>query len=363
MKLEKSIIIDSCVIFLLIITILTGCKKTDKSDSVLPSGNMTEVLGSSTAYWASNVALQRGGYAQQLTTTGPFTGFVVSNYGWRIMGYSIFAGVNQTTGSTDTLSRINPLIMKAVSGYMFSLGKLDTAGLPNTINGEIKTIDGKTLYCSKILTKFNFNDVTKIVNVPYINGHPITTINIPYPNNGIIHELGELILPPIGTVAASIDTIVLRKDSTLTFLKAAFEKASTATGSGSLNLNEILSSSGPYTLFAPTNVAFRNYPGKIYGSLAKINALSGAALDLLNRNLQFHIVPQRMFTSFWIGFPTTQTPTNSFATLLNGKSIFIYGNSSIVGNNVRAFVSGGVDANRTCTNGVIHKIGVVLRSQ
>lgn len=327
---------------------------------------MTEVLGSSTAYWATNVAVKRGGYGQQLSGPGPFTGFVLSNFGWRVMGYSIFAGINQTTGSTDTLNRVDPQILKAVAGYMFGLGKLDTANLPNTLNGEIKSIGGHTLYCTKVLTTFSLNGVNVTAKRPYINGHPITTINIPFPNNGIMHELGEMILPPVGTIAESIDTIVLRKDTTLTYLKAALAKASTATGAGSVNLNSILASAGPYTLFAPSNAAFRTYPGAIYGSLAKINALSGTALDLLNRHLQMHIIPQRMFSSFWVGFPTTSTPANSYATLLPGKPMFIYGNSNIVANSVTASAAGGssgVEANRTCTNGVIHKINVVLRSQ
>lgn len=366
MKSEKSHTIYSWGIFLLALVMLAGCKKTDKPASVLPSGNMAEVLYSSTAYWASDVALQRGGYEQMLTGPGPFTGFVVTNLGWRNAGFAVYAGINQTTGTTDTLSRINPLIMKAISGYMFGLGKLDTASLPSTVNGEIKTIDGNTLYCTKVSTTFSYGTTVVIRPQPYINGHAIQSINIPYPNNGILQEMSQIVLPPISTIAGSVDTIVFYRDTTLSYLKAAIIKASTATGAGSVNLSAILASAGPYTLFAPTNVAFRAYTGGIYNTLAKINALSGTDLDLLNRNLQFHIIPQRIFSSLWIPFPSTASAVNSFATLLPGKSVNIYGNSNIVGNGVTASIApgaSGLEINRTCTNGVIHKINAVLKSQ
>ena len=364
MKLKN---INIWSVLLILFTFLIGCNKiTDKSDPLLPSGNMTQVLKSATAYWATNVAIERGGVSQQISGTGPFTGFVLSNLGWRNMGFNIYAGLNYATNTTDTLNRINPKILKAVSEYMFGIGRLDTTNLPNSVNGEIPTINGKLLYCTKVLTSFTFNGGTAIRRIPFINGHQITTINIPYPTNGIMHELGEMILPPLGTIFESIDTIALKKDTTLTLLKAAIIKSSTANGAGSVNLGAILAGNGPYTLFAPTNVAFRAYPGGIFGSLAKINSLSGSNLDLLNKHLQFHIVPQRMFTSFWIGYPTSETANNSFATLHPLQNIFLLGNNYIRGNGQQASIAGGaggVEVNRTCSNGVIHKINAFLRAQ
>lgn len=367
MKLNKIYKISGLAICLLSLISMVGCKKTDKSDPVLPSGNMAQVIKSSTAYWATNVAIERGGIANQITGEGPFTGFVLSNLGWRSIGYPVFAGINQTTGTTDTLNRVKPEILGAVAGYMFGLGKLDTASLPNIVNGEITTINGKILYCSKVAATLTFNGGIKRIRRAWINGHLLNTINITYPNNGIMHELGEIILPPIGTIAESIDSIVLQKDTTLTLLKAAIIKASTATGAGSVNLAAILASNGPYTLFAPNNVAFRAYPGAIFNSIAKINALSGPNLDLLNKTLQFHVIPQRMFTSFWIDYPLTEvSATNSFSTLLPNQKVFLLGNNNLRGNAQQTAIAGGaggVNVNRTCTNGVIHKIGAILRPQ
>lgn len=358
--------LHNCILFFLAIVIGTACTKTSKTDSVLPSGTMAQVLSQATAYWASDVAIERGGYNNKLSSPGPFTGFVVSNYGWRIMGYNVFAGVNQTTNTTDTLSRVDPLILKAIAGYMFVNGSLDTTALPNAINGELQTIDGKILYCTKVPSVVSFNGVSRNVMMPYINGHKVTTIDIPYPSNGIIHELGELVLPPIGTIAESIDTIALRNDTTLSYLKAALIKASTATGSGSVNLMQLLANAGPYTLFAPVNAAFRSFPGGVYNSIDKINALSGAALDLLNRHLQFHIIPQRIFSSLWINFSATAGADNNFQTILTGKSVNILGTNVIVGNTIRGTIApgtGGGEINRTCNNGVIHKINAVLKSE
>ncbi|MBO9620395.1 MAG: fasciclin domain-containing protein [Niabella sp.] len=359
-------ILNNYVLLLIAFIMGVSCTKTSKPDSVLPSGTMAEVLNHSTAYWASNVAVQRGGFSGPLAAPGPFTGFVVSNYGWRLLGFSVYAGINQTTGTTDTLSRIDPNIMKAIAGYMFVNGKLDTANLPNTVNGEMRTIDGKTLYCTKVPAVVTYSGIAANVGVPYINGHRVTTINIPYPNNGIIQELGEVVLPPIGPIAATIDTIALRKDTTLSLLKASLLKASTATGSGSVNLMQLLAQPGPYTVFAPTNAAFRAYGGGIYNSIEKINALSGPALDLLNRHLQFHIVAQRLFSSYWINFSTTANSENTVATILPGKAVNILGNNVVVGNNIRANIapgSGGVEINRTCDNGVIHKISAFLKAE
>lgn len=340
-----------------------ACTKTGKSEPVLPEGNMAEVIRQSSYYSGTYTAISRSGVDQVLMGTGPFTGFVETDIAWKAAGFNTRAGI--TTGGNDTLTRAPVDILKAIAEYSFAPGILDSAALPNEVNGVIPNIVEQPLYCTKVPTSFSVTvsgvTTTKVANVPYINGHAITTINLDYPTNGIIHELNEIILPPVGTIAESIDVTILAQDTTLTYLKAALEVASTAGGAGSVDLNTALAGSGPFTLLAPTNAAFRAADSN-YTSIERIHALTGADLDKLNQYLQYHVLPERLFSSFWIPLPAAG---QSVATLLPGNNVtfFNLGQVKGAGNTANAILAIGIDGNRTCSNGVIHKINAFLKSQ
>ena len=95
-------------------------------------------------------------------------------------------------------------------------------------------------------------------------------------------------------------------------------------------LSETLSGTGPFTVFAPTNDAFKAVPAKTMAELA-------ANKEQLKRMLTYHVVPGNMKT-------------------VNGANVAVAQSATFV-TVEEALVTG---ADKTATNGVVHVIDRVL---
>ena len=106
-------------------------------------------------------------------------------------------------------------------------------------------------------------------------------------------------------------------------------------------LAETLSSSGPYTVFAPTDAAFRKVPKSTLKSLAKHPAKLRAVL-------LYHVVAGRV--------PSSQVVMLQSAKTLNGKSVRIHtAGGKVFVNNAKV-----TKADVNASNGVIHVVNRVL---
>ena len=106
-------------------------------------------------------------------------------------------------------------------------------------------------------------------------------------------------------------------------------------------LAETLSSSGPYTVFAPTDAAFRKVPKSTLKSLAKHPAKLRAVL-------LYHVVAGRV--------PSSQVVMLKSAKTLNGKSVRIHtAGGKVFVNNAKV-----TKADVNASNGVIHVVNRVL---
>ena len=102
-----------------------------------------------------------------------------------------------------------------------------------------------------------------------------------------------------------------------------------------------LSSSGPYTVFAPTDAAFKKVPKSTLSSLAKNRAKLRAVL-------LYHVVAGRV--------PSSQVVMLKSAKTLNGKSVRIHtAGGKVFVNNAKVTKT---DIN--ASNGVIHVVNRVL---
>ena len=102
-----------------------------------------------------------------------------------------------------------------------------------------------------------------------------------------------------------------------------------------------LSSSGPYTVFAPTDAAFKKVPKSTLNSLAKNRAKLRAVL-------LYHVVAGRV--------PSSQVVMLKSAKTLNGKSVRIHtAGGKVFVNNAKVTKT---DIN--ASNGVIHVVNRVL---
>ena len=109
----------------------------------------------------------------------------------------------------------------------------------------------------------------------YFNGKKVAKTDI-LSNNGLIHILDGVLLPPAGNLSTTI-----APDTSLTFLAAAIARA---------NLAATLNAASPrLTIFAPTNAAFR---AAGFPNIDSINVASPAALSNI---IRYHAVPRRIY--------------------------------------------------------------------
>ena len=105
-------------------------------------------------------------------------------------------------------------------------------------------------------------------------------------------------------------------------------------------LSETLSGTGPFTIFAPTNDAFKAVPAKTMAELA-------ANKEQLKRVLTYHVVPAKSAAA--------DVKTGNMKTV-NGANVAVARSATFV-TVEEALVTG---ADKTATNGVVHVIDRVL---
>ena len=148
-------------------------------------------------------------------------------------------------------------------------------------------------------------------------------------------------MPPVGNL---IDAALA--DTTFEYLAAAVVRAS----EGGVNVAAVLSNGGIYTVFAPTNQAFRD------AGFATVNDINAADPNVLASILTYHVLAGRIFSSDLTegAQPITLEGGALTVSLANGATVKGSGNSSasnIVGTNIMG------------SNGVIHVIDKVLLKQ
>ena len=105
-------------------------------------------------------------------------------------------------------------------------------------------------------------------------------------------------------------------------------------------LTQTLAGTGPFTVFAPTNAAFKNVPAKTMDELAKNK-------ELLSQVLTFHVVPAKAMAA-----DVKQGNVKS----VNGANLAM----SKAGNYLTVEDALVTQADLTATNGVVHVIDRVL---
>lgn len=148
-------------------------------------------------------------------------------------------------------------------------------------------------------------------------------------SNGIIHVVEKVMLPPSGNIVAYV-----QGDSTLSTLLTAVTTADLAT---------LLSGTGPFTLFAPTNDAFAKLD---QDELAKILADKDRLVSLLKS----HVVAAGTYYSAGL------TDGMKVDTAETGETITIKIANGVVSANEAKVTK----ADEAVTNGVIHIIDTVI---
>jgi uncharacterized surface protein with fasciclin (FAS1) repeats len=296
----------------LVATLLSSCNKDDDKD--MTDKTISSVVTTNTNFSMLATAVQKAGLTATLNGNGPFTVFAPNNDAF------IASGVTNATISGLPASTLENILLYHTLGM-----NVMASAVPAGPNAVVEAMNGDKLY------------VTRNSSGVYINGVKVVQADISA-KNGTIHTIERVLMPPMGNL---VETAVM--DTSFTYLVAAVLRAS----EGSTNVAQVLSGSGPFTVFAPTNQAFRN------AGFATIASIQSANSNTLAGILTYHVLSGRVFSSDLTNgaMPATLNGATVTIGVSTGATVKGMGNSS---------ASNVIKANIVADNGVIHVIDQVL---
>jgi transforming growth factor-beta-induced protein len=279
--------------------LLSGCGESSASpvDPGVPDQNDVVDTAIEAGFSTLVTAVQAAGLENVLRGDGPFTIFAPTNQAFQNLPSGVLDGL---LADTDALTSV--LLYHVVEGRILASDLTD---------GQIVTsVDGRPFRVT-------------LGSGAQVNGVGIVTTDVEA-TNGIIHVIDAVLLP----VEDNVDTAVGAGFETLV---AAVQAA---------DLEGVLRSEGPFTIFAPTEEAFAALPaGAIEGLLADPAALASV--------LTYHVVPGRVFSS--------DLQDGLVVTTVQGSTVTISLSGSARVNDAEI-----VAADILTSNGVIHVIDTVL---
>lgn len=280
-----------------------------------------------TSFTYLEAALEFTGLDEVLGSLDAYTLFAPSDYAFNVAGFE----------SIDALLALGSDALSPILTYHVIGGaKISAAGVPKGSNAAVASVNSNNLY----LTRKSEPNLVVLVNGAgvYIADYDN--------NNGLVHCINRVLFPPVGNI---VDACIANAD--YSYLVAAVLRAS----EGATNVAAVLSSEGPFTLFAPTNQAFIN------AGFETIDAINAADPDALAAILTYHVTAGRVFgrdipntgiSPVMLNGGTTNISTSILA---NGfRPLHIKGNSNTDNSDIIT------PRNTVTTNGVIHTIDAVL---
>ena len=172
----------------------------------------------------------------------------------------------------------------------------------------------------------------------YVNGIEVSGFDL-IATNGIIHQLGGVLAPPTGNL---MQTATSNPD--FSFFLAAIVRAS----SSSTPVAQLLASDNIFTVFVPTNEAFKA------AGLVSLEAISAVDPNQMLDIVLNHIVPGRHFSA--------QLTTGKMLASLSGKSLLVGSGGGVTtikgaGSTAGSFITA---ANIMAHNGIVHVVDKLL---
>ncbi|RIH63338.1 fasciclin domain-containing protein [Mariniphaga sediminis] len=282
----------------------TACNDEDETP-VMESKNIVEVAADAGNFSTLIAAAQKAGLAEFLSTENNLTVFAPTD--------AAFAALLSDLG-LSSLDDIPVADLTQILSY-------------HVIGAKVMSADLSTGYVST-LASFDNSPVSMYVtveNTVSINGNiSVTTADVEA-ENGVIHVVDKVILPP------TVVNIALANENFTTLVQAVVKAG----------LVDALSADGPFTVFAPTNAAF----DALFAQLG-ISGIDDLTAEQLIPILTYHVVSGNVVS--------TELSSGEVETL-NGKNL-----SVDLSAGVKINESEVVAADIQGSNGVIHVIDQVL---
>lgn len=287
--------------------VFISCEDDDDVVDDEPVGSIYQEVADASSYTILQAAIDKAGLRSTLESSGSYTLLAPSDQAF------INAGITDLDNYTaDQLANILE--------YHVLDSEVDFSALAEM--EEVETLNG-TVY----VTPFNDN-----IFLNARAGFPQANADA---TNGIIHVINTVLFPP--------------QDAVSTIVTEANDLSTLETALTRVGIENVLTGSGPYTIFGPTDEAFNRL----------LNSMDMSSLDELSDQeliniLQYHVVSDRVFSTELEAGEQSTILGESFAINFDGNAIVISDENDDTEN---AIVVAGDDLG---TNGVVHLIDRVL---
>ncbi len=289
---------------------LAGSGPSDAACSP-PAGDIVETAVGAGSFKTLAAAIQAAGLVETLKGSGPFTVFAPTD--------EAFAKL--PSGTVDSLLQPeNKAVLVAVLTY-------------HVVPGKVMAKEAVTLKCAPTVNGQRM-DLAVVGDVLKLDGKAkVVTADVEC-SNGVIHV---------------IDTVILPVQQNLLEVAAAAGSCSTlAAAIKAAGLTDAIASGGPFTVFAPTDEAFRKLPAGTLESLLKPENK-----DRLAAILKFHVIPGRVYADQVVKMSGSGKTLEGDPFMIN-----VVGGKVNVGNSAAMATVTATDVE--ASNGVIHVIDTVL---
>ena len=261
-----------------------------------------EIIASSPDHTTLEAALNAANLDEPLSGNGLFTVFAPTDAAFNLL----------PAGTVDALLANIPALTNILLYHVVGAAALST----DLANGQVLT----TLQGQPVTVTFAFGNV-------FINDAQVTVADI-IAENGVVHVIDAVLLPQ------QLPTImeIITNSTVHTVLETAVNAA---------NLNETLSTGGPFTVFAPTDEAFAALPAGTIETLL-------ANPELLTQVLTYHVVSGAVLSS--------ALQDGQIIPTLFGESVTVDITTGVVSINTAQVAVADILA----SNGVVHVIDAVL---
>lgn len=266
-------------------------------------------------------AVQRAGLASTLSGNGPFTVFAPTN--------EAFQSLLDSNSSWNTVNDIPVETLQAVLKF-------------HVLDGVVKSTDLSDTYVNSLSTGPNDEPLSLQVEVTggvAFNGDATPVAVDVSASNGIVHVINKVMLP------SNVVTLALNNSGFTTLVAALTDERHTT------NFVSVLSGTGPFTVFAPTNAAFQ----ALLDSNSNWNSLADVPIATLEAVLKYHVVSGANVQANQL--------TNGIVSTLGGNITINLTNGAQIETTSSQIVNilvGAATNDVQGTNGVIHAIDSVL---
>ena len=276
--------------------------RSAEASSTVSQPSIVDIAVSDGRFTTLVAALEAAGLVETLQGDGPFTVFAPTDDAFRKLPPGTVASLLR---DIPTLSDI--LLYHVVGGEVYASDVVNLASA-TTAQGQPVAI---TVSSGNV----------------YVNDARVVITDV-QASNGVIHVIDTVILPPSANIAAS-----LQADGRFTTLLQAVRAA---------GLVETLTQGGPFTVFAPTDAAFRRLPaGTVAALLGNVPQLTDILL--------YHVVEGRVFAGDVVTLTeAASVQGETIGVAISGGSVILDGEATVTEVNILA------------TNGVIHVIDRVI---